>query len=91
MIQITPYTLRLLFSYVNQMRDAQKDYFRTKSQVFLSQAIKYEKKADRLLAALSPLVQDWDGDWDELGVSQEVYEAQFQEGLEKGGAADVVR
>ena len=73
MVQITPYTLRLLFSYASQMRDAQKDFFRTKSTVFLSQAIKYEKKFDRLLSVLEPLVADWDGTWEELLISHEQY------------------
>lgn len=44
----TAYTLLLLLSYGDNMREAQIEYFRTKSQTWLSAAKKWERKYDAL-------------------------------------------
>lgn len=51
---ITSYTVRLFLQAVKDMRDYQKEYFKTKSAAWLTAAKKAEQKCDRLYLALSP-------------------------------------
>lgn len=44
----TAYTMLLLLSYGDSMREAQIEYFRTKSQTWLAAAKKWESKYDAL-------------------------------------------
>lgn len=75
MLQITGYSLRLLFQYANEMREAQVEFFRTKQNVWLKKAIQAEKRFDRLRLSLWPLLADWDGSLCGVQVSVEEYEA----------------
>lgn len=49
---LSPYTAKLIISAALTMRDAQREYFKTRSQHWLSMSRKWEKKLDDLLAGV---------------------------------------
>jgi hypothetical protein len=51
---ITGYTVRLFLQSFKDMRDYQKEYFKTKSSSWLAAAKRAEQKCDRLYLALAP-------------------------------------
>lgn len=70
-VPITTYTVRLFLQSFADMRDAQRQYFKTKSPQWLTAAKRFEQKADRLFLALAVEPGDSvDVEWLQSGVNE---------------------
>jgi predicted nucleic acid-binding Zn-ribbon protein len=58
-LTVSPYLIRILLQYVREMREAQREYFKSKSATWLQYAIKRERMVDRLLGAIEDEAEEY--------------------------------